>query len=819
VEKRLVIFLLCSMLILTGHVLVTRMLFPPPPVAQRPEVPPDPEGVEDPAQPADQDGEVPKAEASPEAEDGVRADSEAPDPLPAEPVERADVAVPPQWVTLGSFAPESADRLLVTFTNRGAAIERVELVERRANGQLRYRDLSRRHGYLGLQCHDDVSDGRPVCRVSVVGPGTPAALARPRDGVWPAGLLPGDVIERVNEVAVSGAAEFESLLEGTRPGQAITLSVRRDALEAGKMADFDALLEHRPLELVQLESLPGVRSIPSYLLALQRLGSWEMPRGEEELQAFASLRTAFWRVEQPDDREVAFHTRVRGVVAGASAELEVVKRFRIGHSDAEDHQSLGFEPYHLDMRIEWINHGGQPETIAYFLDGPNGLPKEGWWYSNKIHSSKWGAAGARDVIWRVSENRHSLRSASQIHAQALKTPDNPLTSVLTSNPTLPQRTLDYLGVDTQYFAAVTLAGDMREPTSFVSQQAYAMPVGPFAQLDSRAIRTLNTTYRYESPPLSIDPGGRQTDQYHVFLGPKSPALLDAYGLSEIIEYGWFGWIAKPLSKLLHFFYGIVHNYGLAIVLLTVLVRGAMFPIGRKAARNAQIMQELAPEIKKIKEKYKNDLEKQGQAQRELWKKHNFNPLGGCWLMFLQLPIFIGLYRSLSVDIELRQAPLIPGINWCSNLAGPDMAWRWQGILPDFLAAETGWLGPYLNILPIVTIVLFIVQQKMFTPPATDDQTRMQQKMMTYMMVFMGFLFFKVPAGLCVYFIASSIWGIAERKLLPKPTGGGAAGGKAASEPSRPEADGEKSLLRRWVENKQRPESPEQVRARRKQRRR
>ena len=115
-------------------------------------------------------------------------------------------------------------------------------------------------------------------------------------------------------------------------------------------------------------------------------------------------------------------------------------------------------------------------------------------------------------------------------------------------------------------------------------------------------------------------------------------------------------------------------------------------------------------------------------------------------MFLQLPIFIGLYRCLSVDIELRQAALIPGLHWCSNLAGPDMAWHWQGILPDFLASETGWLGPYLNILPIVTIVLFIWQQKMFMPPATDEQTRMQQKMMQYMMIFMGVLFFKVPAG-------------------------------------------------------------------------
>ena len=105
-----------------------------------------------------------------------------------------------------------------------------------------------------------------------------------------------------------------------------------------------------------------------------------------------------------------------------------------------------------------------------------------------------------------------------------------------------------------------------------------------------------------------------------------------------------------------------------------------------------MMQELQPEIKKIKEKYKSDLEKQTQAQRELWKKHNFNPLGGCWLMFLQLPIFIGLYRCLSVDIELRQAPLIPGL-------GGARIWRvrtWPSIggrpCPRFSAARpAGWV--------------------------------------------------------------------------------------------------------------------------------
>ena len=234
------------------------------------------------------------------------------------------------------------------------------------------------------------------------------------------------------------------------------------------------------------------------------------------------------------------------------------------------------------------------------------------------------------------------------------------------------------------------------------------------------------------------------------------------------------YVARPLSGLLHFFYGIVRNFGLAIIMLTILVRGCMFPLGRKAAKNAAMMQELAPEMRAIAEKYKSDMEKRAKAQQDLFRRHNYNPLGGCWLMFLQLPIFIGLYRSLAVDIELRDAALIPGIQWCSNLAGPDKLLYWQDFMPTFLAAETGMLGPYLNVLPLITIALFLLQQKLFTPPPTDDQTRMQMQMMKFMMLFMGFLFFKVAAGLCLYFIASALWSVAERKLVPKPkvnTGG------------------------------------------------
>jgi YidC/Oxa1 family membrane protein insertase len=243
--------------------------------------------------------------------------------------------------------------------------------------------------------------------------------------------------------------------------------------------------------------------------------------------------------------------------------------------------------------------------------------------------------------------------------------------------------------------------------------------------------------------------------------------LEPYGLGEFIYYGWFVRFSKLLGELLHVLSG-VGNYALAIILLTVIVRGAMFPLSRKAAINAQKMQELAPELKKIGERYKDDMEGRLKAQRELQKRVGFNPMAGCLPMFLQLPIFIGLYRTLSVDIELRQQPAFAGWDWASNLAGPDMMTYWGDWLWDYMSGRgTGWLGPYFNILPVIVVLLFLAQQKMFMPPATDEQTAMTQKMMNIMTLMMGLFFFRVPAGLCIYFITSSLWGIGERVLVKK----------------------------------------------------
>ena len=204
------------------------------------------------------------------------------------------------------------------------------------------------------------------------------------------------------------------------------------------------------------------------------------------------------------------------------------------------------------------------------------------------------------------------------------------------------------------------------------------------------------------------------------------------------------------------------NYGVSIILLTLFVRMIMFPLGRKQALAAKKMQDLQPLLKEIQEKYKEDKERQTKETFALYKRHGVNPVAGCLPALIQLPIFVGLWQALNTSVQLRHASFL----WIKNLAAPDMLFKFPVALP--LVGQ--WLGPYFNALPIVVAGLMLVQTKLFAPPATTPEAEMQQKVMKYMMVFMAFMFYKVPSGLGIYFITSSLWQISELLLLPKVTG-------------------------------------------------
>ena len=683
-----------------------------------------------------------------------------------------------QWVALGSADPNDPYRMLVTLDNAGAALTRIEL------SSPRYRDIEDRSGYLG---HLVMADDNPGagCVVQVVGPGTPAAKA---------GLEVGDRITAVNRKEIDGDAGLEDALARTKPGQTVDLTVARK----GESLTLQVTLIRRPLEIVRPEPqmprlfLPSERHFDpvhpeendplSFLSTLQQVDDEKIPEDANaaevelgrELKGL-NLRQANWKVIEADATHAVFRTIVpdRG--------LEITKTYRLAKVPAEALYDADAMGYNLEFQIGVRNLDDKAHKVAYRLDGPNGLPREGAWYASKVgRGNNWGAAGLRDVVYQPV---HS--SIQQVNCTDL--------AKNVSRPMGDDRPFRILGVDAQYFAVVMTPVEDEEVLPDVDR-AIALRIG---NVDPDRSTITNTSFRIISAAASLEPGRGFSHRFVVFAGPKRPSLLAKYDLSGLPCYGWFGWVAEPMTTTLHFFYSVARNYGLAIIMLTVLVRLCMFPLSRKQAISAQKMQKLQPEIKKLQEKYKKDVEGRTRAQQELFRKHNYNPLGGCLVLFVQLPVFIGLYRSLQVDVELRDTALLShAIRWCSNLAGPDMLFDWSGFMPAWVNNGVGLLGlgPYFNLLPLLTIVLFIVQQKMVMPPPTDDQTAMQQKMMNYMMIFMGVMFYKVAAGLCIYFIASSLWGIAERKFLPKTLAAGAS--DEDSTVVGPSGDGEGAAARR-----------------------
>ncbi len=690
----------------------------------------------------------------------------------------AEIKAPPepdaarQWVTLGSADEKDPYRMLVTLDNRGAAVARIEL------NSSRYCDIDNRSGYLGHvvmngQVHRD------GCPVQLVGPGTPAAEA---------GLMPGDVIKSFNGKRTADRDALETILaKTTSPGQTVKLVVVR----GGRELTLSPKLRRCPLDVIQPEDDDPL----SMLMTLQQFDDAKIAdEDKKEREEWAAkdkdrakgsdveeaqlrdrrcvsalcrelkgvnLRTANWRVIPTGKKDVAQFRR-----ALTDKGLEITKTYRLTQVPEKSLKDGNFPAYHLEFEIEIRNVSGEANgaahgtshKVAYRLDGPNGLPIEGKWYTNRVTRS--GGSGIRDFIVSFGKNTPEMVGAMTLAA------DKDVVRRLDT----PEAQLTFIGVDAQYFSAV-LMPQRPNPADLWFDESYPIRAG---KIDLQHTNLTNTSCRLVSVLADLKPGETIKHRFKFFAGPKKPAVLEnkEYQLGELIYFGWpiFAAVAVPLTAVLHFFYAFVWNYGLAIILLTVFVRCCMFPLSLKQAAGAQKMQLLQPEIKKLAEKHKNNSEARAKAQQELFRKHNYNPLSGCLPIFIQMPVFMGLYRCLMVDIELRDAPLLShAIRWCSNLAAPDMLFDWSRFMPDFVNSGIGLfgLGPYFNLLPILTIVLFIVQQKIMMPPAADEQAAMQQKMMKYMMIFMGLMFFKVASGLCIYFIASSLWGLGERRFLPK----------------------------------------------------
>lgn len=723
---------------------------------------------QNPNQPAAQAEVEPGDDADGDQEDAAKAnESEASDA--GEEVDDPD-RIPsttgaPEWFTLGSMDPADGYNLLIYFASKGGAIERIEITARDDDGNLEYRRVDTRSGYLGYFAGEssDLVDG---VKVNVVGPGTPADLAVAASGEN--GIQVGDVILAVDGTPVRTEVEIFDALATSKPGEKVTVEVERNAGPAGGTPILlEATLSQHPLDLVRLAEVGGDDQIKgnlsrlSCLMSLARLGTKTIRTGNRSLKGLPLPEHRNWEGEatgEDDDRQTLTLQTTLGTSELADLRGEPVQMKRSF--------TVSRGSFAVDMDLEVVNLGKRTQEIAYRLEGPNGVTPEGWWYSVKI-SPNFSGAAARDIVYRTAADNHQLISGMTVLKDIRKEPETPYYGIFSGDAGADEQALSYIGVDTQYFAVAYLPkSESQVFNSFERCSAYL--VADPTLIEKHKERAVNVSFFLNGQAAELGPGESIKQSLTMYAGPKVPEILDQYQISDFVYYGWFAIFSKPLSWLLHFLQSIVGNYAVAIILLTVVVRGCMFPLSRNAAVNAQKMQELAPEMKKIAEKYKDDMEGRLKAQQALQKRVGFNPLAGCLPMFLQLPIFMGLYRALSVDIDLRQKPFWSPSGWASNLAAPDQFSFWGDWMPDYFAGRgSGWLGPYFNLLPILVVVLFITQQKLFMPPATDDQTRMTQKVMTFMTFFMGLFFFRVPAGLCIYFVASSLWGIGERLLVKR----------------------------------------------------
>lgn len=275
------------------------------------------------------------------------------------------------------------------------------------------------------------------------------------------------------------------------------------------------------------------------------------------------------------------------------------------------------------------------------------------------------------------------------------------------------------------------------------------------QLSQPSANVVGNSYYFDAKTLAP----QQTVEYkaHVFLGPKSVSILRTFnnGLDKAVDFGWFTFLAKPCLWLMNFIHNnIIANYGIAIIVLTLLIKGILWPLGSKSYRSMGEMKKIQPLMTEIREKYKDDKKKQNEEIMALYRTYKVNPMGGCLPMIVQIPVFFALYRMLYEAVELRHAPFFL---WINDLSAPDRLFNFNISVP--------LMEPPYGI-PVLTLIMgasMFLQQKM-SPPMGDPA---QAKMMMLMPVIFTFIFINFSSGLVLYWLVNNLVSIAQQYYIQK----------------------------------------------------
>ncbi len=308
----------------------------------------------------------------------------------------------------------------------------------------------------------------------------------------------------------------------------------------------------------------------------------------------------------------------------------------------------------------------------------------------------------------------------------------------------------WLGITDKYWATALVPG-----SSFAGRFAYFSKGRPQYQAD------------YIGDPVTVLAGGSKEVENRLFAGAKKVDILDSYerdlkiqNFSNLIDWGWFYFITKPLFKFMNYIYGAIGNFGVAILLVTVALKIVFFPLANKSYVSMANMKKMQPAMTSIRERFADDKVKQQQEMMALYKKEKINPAAGCWPMLIQIPVFFALYKVLYVTIEMRHAPFF---GWIQDLAAPDptSVFNLFGLLP-FDVPQFLMVGVW----PLAMGITMFLQMRM--NPTPPDPT--QAMIFTWMPIVFTFMLASFPAGLVIYWAWNNFLSILQQGTIMKRQG-------------------------------------------------
>lgn len=414
--------------------------------------------------------------------------------------------------------------------------------------------------------------------------------------------------------------------------------------------------------------------------------------------------------------------------------------------------------FHFRLVVRVVNHAQSEQELSYWLQGTAGLVNQ------DLGRSSFGIEAA------IGERE---RSDGEVTARVKAAPydKDDLDELYVEVASTPELGVGYYGLVTKYFGAlvVPLEGTEveRAEAKTLLSAAKRLPTPSESKVEDGV-----TKQGVARGLLKAKVGAGQSVEHSfmIYMGPRQedeifeqPAYASR-GLGELVYYGWalFTPIGRVLHGILQIFHKVVGNWGIAILCLTVLVRLLILPLSLVQQKSAYGMQKVTPELNALREKLSGKdgqmtREQQiafSQAQMALFKKHGVNPIGCLGPIFLQMPIFLALYNVCLYSADLRGQAFF---GWIQDLSNPDVLFRMPFALP-FLDTNA------FSLLPLILVCLYVVQQRLQPPPA-DPKAAEQQRIMKFIFPVFGLLFYTVPSGLLVYWVASTLWGIGEQKFV------------------------------------------------------